>query len=1138
MTLDRPGLILANILTYNSYMTNMLHLSLWVLRRRLRQAWGLTAVTALGVLAAVILLSATALYSQTLAESGVRHGLFSQSATAMHVQVLAQNRPLGSEDYLELRNLAEAAIDQRIGNLTVGQERFGRTQAGMTLTTNPSQQPPPLGAPSGRVFFMTGFIEHSRIVSGRWPEAVGTSGPEGVELEAVVGRRVANDFGYELGDRVYVTPFRSEPSERIVLNVVGVVEPKDSRDEYWLGYPSQFSPQVVGEIQVIPAYVSEEDFLNVVGKRFPIAVGDFGFNVFIDRSQITADEVDATQTALDGLESDLNKVYPRTFVLSRLGLTLDEFERDLILAKVPVYVFVSLVIIIVLYFLALISGILGRSQAVELSLLRGRGASVAQVCGVLLLAEEILALFAVAVGPPLAWVINRYLLLPAFGDLGGGPIEISLSADAYWMGALGATLAVAVLTASAASQARSSVADAMASRSRPPSASFFHRYYLDMLVVLAVAFIWWQFAQREGFLTRTLGSRGLDFDPSIILGPVLGLLAAALLLMRVLPLLARLLVWLLIRAGPGWSSVSLARLARDPVLPSALAVMLMLATALGVYGATFQSSMSQSQSDQAEYKLGGELVLEGPSINASLARALLDDPGVESATLVLRDSISLVSGHSAFPATLIAADPAALAQSAWFREDFSDRTLNELSASIAASVGGDATGSSSGNSFGISLPAGTERVGLWLETGDLVARELQADINVWARLVNSQGRYRNLSLGEFGGPGQTQTGEEAIDGWMFLESELPALLAQSAEDWALASIFLTTSSFSHITAGRIYLDDFTIFGTEWPDDGLVLEGFDSTGQWEPLGIGGGSPDTLEASPSAARSGEGGLIFSWSATFGGEQRGIHLSPVPLPLLAIGGNGLFPGDLLSIEQSRVTIPVQVVALSDLFPTITNFDRPFLILNINSYLTYLRLLPPGSLETNPQEIWLSLIPGVDRAEIMERISEQLPSFVSITDRREVAARAAANPLAGGGWDGLTGLSMAGIGFAVVTVLLLYSAASVRDGRMDTAVSRALGLSNRQVFLSLAAERWLMAGVAIAAGAAIGYWPGIELTQLLDLSHNGRAAIPPMIPQAQVILLVSVLAGLTLAVMASVVLGSMLANRLSPVEVLREGA
>ena len=1115
-------------------MIQLFRLSLWVMRRRLRRAWGLTAVTAMGILAAVTLLSATALYSQALAEAGVRHALFTQSPTALHIQALAQNRPLGPEDYDELRGVAEEAIERRIGVLKSGQQRFGRTQAGMPLTINPSQQPPPLGSPSGRLFFMTGFAEHSRLLEGNWPQGRGTVGQDGVELEAVIGDRVANDMGYEVGTRVFITPFRTAPEERIVINIVGVVAPINPRDEYWMGLPHQFSPQTVGEILVIPAYVTEDDFLQVLGRRFPIAVGDFGFNVFVDPSVITAGAVDATQEALDGLETDLNKIYPRTFVLSRLGLTLDEFERDLTLAKVPVYVFVSLVVIVLLYFLALLASILGRSQADELSLLRGRGASVIQVCGVLLLAEGVLALAAIAIGPPLAWLIVRFLLLPTFGDVGGGPIEVVLSGDAFRMGTIGAVLSLVVLSASAAGRARTGVADAMASRSRPPAVSFFHRYYLDIMAVLAVGLVWWQFREREGFVSRSFETGGLDLDPALILGPVLGLLAAALLLMRALPLLVRLAVWLCMRVGPGWSSVTLARLARDPVLPSSLAVMLMLAAALGVFGATFQSSLSRSQSDQALYRVGGEVAISGPGVRVSIADELAQTPGVRSATLLLRDSVSLIEGHTSVSTSLIAADPQSLAQTAWFREDFADVTLEELSALIATPRTDLA-----GEGFGIPLPQGAERIGIWLETGDLQNRDLQASINVWARMTDSGGRYGNVSLGGFGGPD-----DDADGNWRFFGGDLPARIAESEQQWSLAAIFFTTSSFVKVTAGRIHVDDFTVFGAMLPEDGMVVEDFDTPGQWMPLGTAAGVPDGLEPAPGAANGLEGppgggaaGLTFSWTEPFSGEQRGIHLSPVPLPLPAIGGAGLYPGQFLRIGQGRSSIPVEVVGVTDLFPTVTNFRRPFLLLDLDAYLSYLRLLPSGSLNTSPQEIWLSLDPGHDTEAVMDELAAKLPAFASVTSRRAAAARASINPLAGGGWDGLTGLSMAGIGLAVATVLLLYSASSVRAGRVDTAVARALGLSSRQLLLSLAVERWLMAGVAIATGAAIGYWPGLELVKLLDLTHTGAESVPPMIPQINIVLLASVLAGLAAAVTASVILGALLARRLNPVDVLREG-
>ena len=1120
-------------------MTQLLQLSLWLMRRRLRRAWALSAVAALGILSAVTLLAAAALYSQALAEAGLRHALFSRPAAAHHVQALVQNRPLGPADYAQLRGIVETAAQHRLGNLAAGQERFGRVQTGMALSTDPAPRPPPPGAPAGRPFFMTGFAEHSRILEGHWPQRTGTAGPGGVELDAVVGRRVANDMGYAPGSRLYITPFRGAPQERITLNIVGIAEPVNPRDEYWLGYPSQFSVQTVGDALVVPVYVTETDFRQVLGRRFPTASGDFGFNLFVDPAQIAAGDVASTQDALRGLEADLNKAYPRTFVFSRLGLTLREFQRDLTLARVPVYVFISLAVIVTLYFLALTGGMLGRSQATEIGLLRGRGAGVAQVCGGLLTAEALLALAAAAVGPPLAWLAVRHLLLPALWDSGdaadgGGAVAVALSGDAFWLGAAGAALALATLAASLAGRARTGMADAAAARSRPPTVSPFHRYYLDLPALAAVALVWWQFRERDGFVSRALASRGLDIDPALILAPALGLLAAALLLMRALPLLLRLAAWLGMRWGPGWSPLAIAPLARDPALPVSVAALLMLCAALGVFGAAFQSTLSQSQSDQAKYNVGGEIVISGPGASAALSAQLAAMPEVKAATPVLRDSVRLAQGHGDLSASLIAAAPDALAQTAWFRADFAAAPLPELTARLQP-----ARDNTPGQSPGPSIPPGADRIGVWLQTADLESRQLQAAINVWARLTDGAGRYRNISLGGFGGPGRVSSnppqnaGRNDRAGWRFFDGDLPARMVESGQEWHLTAIFFSTSSFVKVAAGRIAIDDFTVFGPSLPDTGMAVESFDAPGQWTPIATAAGIPDRLATIPGAA-----GLAFSWDAPFGGEQRGIHRPPAPLPLPAIGGPGLQPGQHVRIRHGRAAIPVVVTGASQLFPTVTDFRQPFLLLDLESYLSYLRFLPPGNAETAAQEVWLALNPAYDRQSALDAVTAELPPLVTIASRDNAAAIAARNPLAGRGWNGLTALGLTAMGLAATTALLLHSAASARARRTDTAVAQAMGLSRRQLFLSLTAERWLPGGAALAAGAALGYWPGLELAQLLAVTPTGAAPVPPMLPQVNALLLTAALAGLSAAVMASAALGAALARRDRPVDALRAGA
>ncbi len=1103
-----------------------LQISLFLIWNRLRSSWGALLVVSLGTLTAVVMLSAVALYSDVLAEAGVRYGLFSRSQTSLNIQILVQNRPLGPEDYAELRSVAEENVRQRVSFLATDLERYGRTQAGMPSTTNPESQPPPLGSPSGRLFFMTGFMEHSRLLDGSWPQNSGQSGPDGVELEAVVGDQVADDMGYLVGTRVYVTPFPNTPEERIVLNIVGIASPVDPRDEFWLGAPVHFGVQTVGEELVIPMFVTENDFLHVLGSRFPIAVGDFGFNVFVDPAVIAAGTVDSTLDALEGLETDLNKVYPRTLVLSRLGLTLEEFKRDLTLALVPVYVFVSLVVVVVLYFLAVVSGILAHSQAREIGLLRSRGASILQVCVIFLTTEGIMALFAVALGPVLALAIVRLLILPTFDGIGGGPIEVSLSGEMYWMGAIGAVLSILVLAVSVAGRARTGVADSLSSRSRPPVVSFVHRYYLDLVFLLLLGLVWWQFQQRDGFVSNSIASNGLDVDPMVALGPVLGLLAAALLVMRILPILVRLVLWLSMRSGPGWASLAFLRVARDPVLPASLAVLLMLVAALGVFGATIQSSLTRSQSDQASYNVGGEVRISGPGVDAKLEEQVRQVEGVEAATLVLRDSVSLIEGHSSSSALLIAADPEALAKSSWFRADFAATPFPELAKLIA--TGGGVDGKSD---FAVPLPPLTHRLGVWLQLGELLESEPQGDINIWSRIVDSEGRYRNVSMGRISGADY----DKAAD-WSFFAGDVPEALVTPEREWSLAAIIFTTSAYTKVAISQIRMDDFTAFASGLPNDGVVVENFEEPRQWLPVGTTARVPDTLDAGPSGARTGNGGITFTWSDPAGGEQRGIHLSPVPLPIPAIGGAGLFQGDRVRIRQGLGSVPVEVRETIDLFPTVSNFRRPFLLLDLSAYQSYLKVVLPGSSTTRAKELWLSLDPSHTRDTVIADITSQLPPLTGIQDREKQAEVASLNPLAGGGWDGLSILSMAGVGLAVVAAMLVYGAASIHAARVDSVVARALGVSRKQVYLSLVSERWLMGGLAIAAGAAIGYWPGIELVQLLDLSASSAPPLPEMIPTVHLALLATVLAALAASVTVSAVFEAVMANRLSPVDVLRE--
>ena len=160
-------------------------------------------------------------------------------------------------------------------------------------------------------------------------------------------------------------------------------------------------------------------------------------------------------------------------------------------------------------------------------------------------------------------------------------------------------------------------------------------------------------------------------------------------------------------------------------------------------------------------------------------------------------------------------------------------------------------------------------------------------------------------------------------------------------------------------------------------------------------------------------------------------------------------------------------------------------------------------------------------------------------IIARRRIASTRPArrNPLAGGGWNGLTLLSITTLTMAVLIALATHAVVSIRAGRVELTVVRALGFSRIQIFLALAMERVVVSLLGSIMGGAVGYLLARWVLGLLDQTAGGQAVVPPAIFATQGwIVAVSILC-LVLASLAAIFLAVWSAGRLKPCDVLRSG-
>ena len=309
---------------------------------------------------------------------------------------------------------------------------------------------------------------------------------------------------------------------------------------------------------------------------------------------------------------------------------------------------------------------------------------------------------------------------------------------------------------------------------RPARAPLLHRYYLDFLLLALIGLLWWQIQSRDTFLLRPLGRGALEIDFTLLLGPVLGLLALGLIVLRFFPLAVALLARLMEPVGPVWLVQGLRRVGRDPIAPGSLVVLLMLATALGVIGSAFGSTLQRSQEDRARYQVGADVRVEHSGNRLPVQSLGLNDlqyqdlPGTELVEVSRQTGSLLTQGFSTERFNLLAVDSSRFSRVAWFRSDFSDgQTLGSLMRSIQAPISISeeprpteiqiSPTVSPGGAAGIALPADATALSVWANPGQPGAR-----LAVGARLRDSRGYTFDAIIGEPGEPGwQRISGEIA-----------------------------------------------------------------------------------------------------------------------------------------------------------------------------------------------------------------------------------------------------------------------------------------------------------------------------------------------------------------------------------------
>ncbi|MEU1836905.1 FtsX-like permease family protein [Micromonospora chersina] len=1004
--------------------------------RRARNARGLLLAATAAALVAIALVAGLTEYNRRAVESGQRALLAGAPLEERSLLVTGST----GKDAAEL-----AARDRKIRDgftrglggapVAVYGARYG---SGRELTGDLGPRPRDDDPVFANLAALDDLPAHAELTAGAW--SVAGSSP----LQVTLPEKVAGALGMAVGDRVPLLDRSTDRPGAVVL--VGTWRPRDPAAAYWRLAPGiGTGSAAASDTSYGPFVLDPADF----AVTFPGSVSAW-WVVQPDLATVAGqgrllDVRDALPAAVAGVPDEAGLGDSAQVVTSMDRLLGRVAEADLV-GRSSLATPVLLILVLGGYALVLVAALLHEDRRNQTALLRARGAARRQLAGLATREATLVVLPAAVLGPLAAGAA----LSRSGGSTGeGGLTPLWLAASVTAAGCLVAMVAPTLRSAG------TYVAD-MAARSRPTRAASVQRASVDLLLVGFAVLAWTQLRQYSSPVSGAAGRLGVD--PLLVAAPTLGVLAGAVVALRLLPPATRFAERFVDRRP--WTATILG-MWQAGRRPHAGPVLLL---ALAVGGSTLAWSLvatgERSQVDQADHAVGADLRLTEGNGVAPTGRAgeIAALPGVRAALPGWRDEIRM--GRADLPATVVSLDAAGAAGVVRFDERLANEPAPALFDRLARSRSAPA---------GVELPAGTRSLTGTVRTSVRDAVSPQR-IEVWLLLTRADGLALRLPVA---------TGDDA---------GRPVPFRVALPDAGV----LRLAGFE--------IDGGDVAGTAYRFEVTDLRLVDAAGTARPAALGenwkatngtpGGNldvkptPTGLVAENSVLMRAGGRFAFQDSSRFVVVPTGDD-SPVPALMTPRVREALSlnPGETVTLSLSGVSLPVTVVGEVDAVPSTTGEG---VLLDMPAATDWL-MRDRGTVRP-VQEWWLSA--DGDGQAAAARAARELAG-VTVLDRRELAERAAADPY----WQGArTGLLVAALGAVLLALvgLLVDVWATARHRLGEFAVLHTLGATPRLLARALLAEQTFLAGIGVGVGLLLGAVVGVTMAPLVILTPSASRPVP----------------------------------------------
>lgn len=1108
----------------------------FVIKRSLSHARLLVSVV-IGVLLAAAILSGTVIYFNSLKEIALDASLDTMSGNDLDIVTKTVRGPTTVVEYEKVSNLIIGEATRNIGWFSKNLISGGSSAT--FFLTEPGKEDQ-AGKDNARAYFLfsSDLNEHAGLIDGgRIPDNSNNQLDQNSTLviEALISEEAAWESGIEIGDTLSVVPFWSDELDRANVVVTGVLRKLNSDTNFWYLNELVFSANTGDSFRTVPFYVSEDTYFQVLGKSFANMDTNYGWMFDVQKDLISADKAQDGIRSIELLESAVRAQLPNYRQFTSLDELLVDYEKRLFFSKLPMFVLLVLVAVVVLYYIVTLSGLLIERQKGEIALLRSRGAGFWHLISIFTVEGLTISGLSIVLGPLMAaGAIKLAGSTPIFAELlGGTGLDVKLSGAAYALGAVGGVFSFCALMIPAIQASRISVTAYRRESARPSGLPFFQKYYIDVLLLILLVVLFRQLTEQGSlFASQAFGKTTANY--LLLAVPAITLLGFALVLLRLFPVALNLASRVLSKVLPVGPTLGLWQMARNPAYYARLSLLLILTAGLGIFAASFGGTLDRSFKERVLYSTGSEIRIDGISMDATgFSRPLQSSyeqiDGVSAASSVYRGWAYDYTDLTSDKIQILAINPSNFGDVGWFRDDFLSKNKTDVLASLESDQ----------ITEGIPIPENARTLAIMAKSS-----RPQPTVRLAARIVDVNGRYFTYEMGNLT-TSNVQLYEVSLTRTSRSTSRL--LRGQQLEPTAplrLVSIAIDeTNTLGSTFPGQVTIGQISVRNSE----GTRFEIDESVDNmmWNPLAMTSDSiGDFVTVSDLSAEGIEGeSVTFNWSSGPSRVPRGIYYGnkisfiPVIGSESFISSSGHQIGDIFYIYVASKRIPVKLVDIFYYFPTLDVTSQIHLVTDIDALIAFANL-DTSQRELKPNEMWLNLnVNGQEKLDLVESLKIEPFGATNVFDRDTLLQESSVDPLTKAGWRAILFIAFGAVFILSCLGFIVHAYVSFSGRRVQFALLRTVGLTQFQIGTVVLLEQVFVIATGMALGAWMGQNLGAIIMPFIANDDVGTQVLPPFVTEISWVALIGTYAAMITVFTAITFSMIWFVRRISVVTTLRIG-